>query len=140
MKNKKGFTLVELLAVIVVLAIILVIAYPSVIKSINSSKEKTKYMAAKEIVSMAEAYMETLCNDCKDETGNLKDDACISVEDMVSAGYLENDVTNPATGENISNSSELSEHKVCKSSAPAQTGYAPSDSTYTFDGFKYTFE
>ena len=132
MKNKKGFTLVELLAVIVVLAIILVIAGSSVIDSIRTSKEKAKYIAAKEIVNMAEAYMEA-------EPSKVDINGCVKVDEMV-GDYLERDVTNPATGENISNSSELSEHKVCKSSAPAQTGYAPSDSTYTFDGFKYTFE
>ena len=36
--NKKGFTLVELLAVIVILAIILVIAIPQIIETINSSR------------------------------------------------------------------------------------------------------
>jgi type IV pilus assembly protein PilA len=38
MKNNKGFTLVELLAVIVVLAIILAIAVPRVISVINGAK------------------------------------------------------------------------------------------------------
>ena len=40
MKNK-GFTLVELLAVIVILAIIMVIAIPSVTNSSGAAKEKT---------------------------------------------------------------------------------------------------
>lgn len=40
MKNKNGFTLVELLAVIVVLAIILVLAIPNVLESLSSSKKK----------------------------------------------------------------------------------------------------
>lgn len=39
MKNKKGFTLVELLAVIVVLAIIIVIATISVNKQIKKSRK-----------------------------------------------------------------------------------------------------
>ena len=38
MKNKKGFTLVELLAVIVILAIILVIAIPQIAKVIDDGK------------------------------------------------------------------------------------------------------
>ena len=38
MKNKKGFTLVELLAVIVILAVILVIAIPRILDVIDSSK------------------------------------------------------------------------------------------------------
>ena len=39
MNRKKGFTLVELLAVIIVLGLILVIAVPSVNKYLKSSKE-----------------------------------------------------------------------------------------------------
>ena len=38
MKNKKGFTLVELLAVIVILAVILVIAIPQIIKTIEAAR------------------------------------------------------------------------------------------------------
>ena len=39
--NNKGFTLVELLAVIVILAIIMIIAIPSVLNTMNLSKLKT---------------------------------------------------------------------------------------------------
>ena len=39
MKNKKGFTLVELLAVIVILAVILAVAVPVVLGVINKSRE-----------------------------------------------------------------------------------------------------
>ena len=39
--NKKGFTLVELLAVIVILAIILAIAIPSITSLINNSKKSS---------------------------------------------------------------------------------------------------
>ena len=38
--KKKGFTLVELLAVIIILSLVLVIAVPSVNKYIKQSKEK----------------------------------------------------------------------------------------------------
>ena len=58
-RNENGFTLIELLAVIVILGIIMVIATTNVLKNINDSKEKAKYMAAKEIVENAEAYFAT---------------------------------------------------------------------------------
>ena len=128
MKNKKGFTLIELLAVIVVLAIILVIAGSSVINSINDSKEKAKYMAAKEIVSMAEAYFAV-----------NTDKTYVSVETLVEEGYLEEDVTNPATGENRSASNKLSGHQVYKGDFSEQSGYAPSSNKYSFDGYQYKF-
>ena len=54
-KNKmKGFTLVELLAVIVILAIILVIAVPKVMSVIEDSKKATLESTAKMIASAAE--------------------------------------------------------------------------------------
>jgi len=41
MKNNKGFTLVELLAVIVILAIIMIIAIPAVLNTLESARRKT---------------------------------------------------------------------------------------------------
>ena len=45
MKNNKGFTLVELLAVMVVLSLVMIIAIPAITKNTSSAKEailKTK--------------------------------------------------------------------------------------------------
>lgn len=86
-KNNKGFTLIELLAVIVILGIILTIATTSVIKNINDSKEKARYIAAKEIVQIAEAYFAVNGSETSVTIGGLSD-------------YLEQDVTNPKNGEN----------------------------------------
>jgi len=86
-KNKNGFTLIELLAVIVILGIIMVIATTNVLKNINDSKEKAKYMAAKEIVENAEAYFAINSNATYVTIKDLKD-------------YLESDATNPKTGDN----------------------------------------
>ena len=52
--KKKGFTLVELLAVIVILAIILVIAVPQIMSVIEDSKKATLESTAKMIASAAE--------------------------------------------------------------------------------------
>ncbi len=55
MKNKvSGFTLVELLAVIVILAIILVIAVPKITDTIKSSKKASFESSAKTIAAQAE--------------------------------------------------------------------------------------
>ena len=54
MKKKKGFTLVELLAVIVILAVILVIAVPKIMDTIKNSKEGTLMSSAKLIANQAE--------------------------------------------------------------------------------------
>lgn len=49
--KKRGFTLVELLAVIILLAIISVIIVPTIMKSINDSKEETTIISAKKYVN-----------------------------------------------------------------------------------------
>lgn len=54
MKKRNGFTLVELLAVIVILAIILVIAVPSIMSTIEDSRLSSLESSAKMIASAAE--------------------------------------------------------------------------------------
>lgn len=129
MKNKKGFTLVELLAVIVVLSVVLVVATTSVYKYINDSKEKTRYLAAKEIVEMSEAYFAINSDKTEATIDDLKD-------------YLESDATNPKTGENdlLINGKE---QKVCKNngySSREQVEYSNNENKgYYFDGYFYSF-
>lgn len=53
MKNsKKGFTLVELLAVIVVLAIIMIIAVPSVLNSMATAKKNSFVIEARKAINL----------------------------------------------------------------------------------------
>ena len=50
--NKKGFTLVELLGVIVILSIIMLIAIPNVVSTLERSKKDTYIADAKKMVSL----------------------------------------------------------------------------------------
>ena len=52
--NKKGFTLVELLAVIAILAILVIIALPNVLSMFNQAKEDTFTTETKEMVKIAQ--------------------------------------------------------------------------------------
>jgi type IV pilus assembly protein PilA len=134
MNDKKGFTLIELLAVIVILAVILAIAGTAVIKSINDSREKVKYIAAQDIVNIAEAYMVAE----KDEVDSYN---CVSVKGMIDNGYVESDATNPLTGENISGSDDMREQEVCKTADQEQDNYKLQEDDisyfYEFDGYRY---
>ena len=70
MKNKvKGFTLVELLAVIVILAIILVIAVPKITDTIKNSKIASFESSAKTIAAQAEK--KKMENEILDNTGSI---------------------------------------------------------------------
>ena len=53
--NKKGFTLVELLAVIVVLAFIMVLAAPSVLSSMNSARQSSFMLYAEKMINAAQS-------------------------------------------------------------------------------------
>ena len=75
MKKKNGFTLVELLAVIVILAIILVIAVPKITDTIKNSKKASFESSAKTIAAQAEKK--------KMEKEILEDTGSISCSDIV---------------------------------------------------------
>lgn len=51
--NKKGFTLVELLAVIVVLAIIMVLTLPTIMNSLSSARQSTFLLYASRMLDTA---------------------------------------------------------------------------------------
>ena len=93
MKNKKGFTLVELLCVIVILALISVMATTGIITLSNKSKENM-YCAKLEMISSiasdyAVKYEYELNNSTELFNGykSLK----IKVNDLINSGKLETD-------------------------------------------------
>ena len=86
--NKKGFTLVELLAVIVILGLLMAIAIPSVTKYITQSRKKT-------LISSIDSYITGVTTAVNDNefgalsnesvcyyipVSNVKDDSCVTLE------------------------------------------------------------
>lgn len=80
--NKKGFTLTELLGVIVVLAVIVTIAGTSVITIINKSKKHT----AQEMVNNLKDAAITYCLDT-----SQKSSCSVTVENLISSGDFQDD-------------------------------------------------
>lgn len=83
--NKKGFTLVELLVVIVILGVIMSIAIPSITSSIERSKDKQKTQVIKLIESAGELYVDRHKNTVKQgkiTLNQLIDDGLITKEEM----------------------------------------------------------
>ena len=60
--NKKGFTLVEILAVIVILAIIMIIAIPSIGNTLNAAKNKIGDIEKKNLKDASEALVLEIVN------------------------------------------------------------------------------
>ena len=79
MKKKNGFTLVELLAVIVILAIILVIAVPKITDTIKNSKIASFESSAKTIAAQAEK--KKMENEILEDTGSINCSDVVKLND-----------------------------------------------------------
>lgn len=108
---KKGFTLVELLGVIVIIGIIGVIITPLIVNIINDSKNDANEIQAETIRRAAKNYVEaniyTLPEDCHTTTG-----CTITIKDLKEGGFLENkNLTNAKTNEKISDDAKVAIYK-----------------------------
>ena len=91
--NKKGFTLVELLAVIIILSLLGLLISTSVTKVVKDSKEDLYDTQIKLIKSAAEAWGADNLYDLP-EAGNCK---YLLLQDLKEYGLIDNNITNPKT-------------------------------------------
>ena len=95
--NKKGFTLVEIMAVLIVMGVLLAVTVPSVFNSIDRKKNKEHDDIVKEIEEAAELYI-TQNEDVKnffDSTNNIN----ISYDILVSEELIDGNQLDPKTKE-----------------------------------------
>jgi len=89
--NKKAYTLIELLSVVIILAIVISIAYPRLIDAISISKITAYNTAKNNIVDSAKIkYLADVNNSKVVE---------YSIDDLIDSGYLKKDIKNPLTNE-----------------------------------------
>lgn len=81
---KKGFTLVELLGIIIILGVIMMIAFPIINKTIKDSKEEAYDMQVKMILESARTWAIDNANRLPDEGTDLK----LMVLDLIRDGYI----------------------------------------------------
>ena len=98
LKNKKAFTLVELLAVIIILGIILVLAVPRITTMINKFRTNAEARQKELIANAAEKYMVFETQDIV-----ITYPHNITLAQLETAGYLKKDLTNPKTGKKLNN-------------------------------------
>ena len=93
--NNKGFTLVELLAVLVILVAIMSIAIPSISSSLERSKGKQEESKHKILESAAELYV-------TDHRNSIKNSSCvITLETLLNENYIDEDAATDSDGNDL---------------------------------------
>lgn len=86
---KKGFTLIELMAVVVIISLVCLLTFPNIVNQIKKSKDANKDNVEKVVISAAKKYV----NDNIDKY-NEEGDYCISVQALIDNDYLKEDIVN----------------------------------------------
>ena len=90
--NRKGYTLIELLAVILIISLIIALSIFGIIKAINSSKGKAATLSEKSIKEAAETYATEKNDDSSywlDITDKENKYFCITIEELMNKGLLD---------------------------------------------------
>ncbi len=92
--NRKGFTLVELLAVLVILGIIAILAIPSINSSMSRTREKQNAKRIDLIISSAYEYVSENRNKISNFLRKNGVDSCyIEVDDLINGNFLSDDLS-----------------------------------------------
>ncbi len=100
MFKKNGFTLIEMLAVVTILGIISLLAFPYANNLLKKSKDNEYNRFLDDIYLATEAY---LVDNSDNYAALTKEDGVeyVSLEKVVKGGYLKSTTVNPKTGEKI---------------------------------------
>ena len=94
--NKKGLTIVELLAVLVLIGLLAVVIFPTITSNMNDSKNKTQEIQKASIKEAAESYV-------ADNIGlkiflNNNTEEVVTLNTLIEEGYLNGKYSNPQDG------------------------------------------
>lgn len=110
MKNEKGFTIIELIVVIALLAVLAGVFGINMIRTLNNNKDFEDENFINTIKAAADVYVMTYPDKISSLTeGNWVD---IDIADISNAGFLNFDLKDPTTGETITEISDGARKKV----------------------------
>lgn len=101
--KKNAFTIIELLAVLVVIAIVLAIVVPTVIDTVKNSKERAYQTTIESVKTAAQTHINFSSSSYKAQFAS-PGYVTISLTTLIDEGYLKPDIKNPKTGEALTGS------------------------------------
>lgn len=95
---KKGFTLIELIGVILIITLIFALAYPSFVKVISTNNERALQSQINEIIKSGKLWASEYMNSVLVETNPQY----VKVSELYNLGLLDkNNIINPVTKESM---------------------------------------
>ena len=88
-KNRKGFTMIELLATITILAILMIVTIPSVFFLINKSKEESRKSSRDTLTMATKSYTEANKDKLPKSIG---DSRIIKANELKDSNYLKEEI------------------------------------------------
>ena len=83
--NRKAFTLMELLGVIIILALLMAVIFPNIINNIKNSSVEENNISEKLIYNAVDKYIQQNNNNLKKIEGFSY---CITLKELTSTGYI----------------------------------------------------
>ena len=90
---KKGFTLIEILAVVTIIGLLFVLVIPKITNSLSNKKEDISVINERLIISAAKNYVEDYIDEFAKENSKTY---CLPIKTLIKENYLEEakDITN----------------------------------------------
>lgn len=99
--NKKGFTLVELIAVIILISLIATIAIIPITKVIKDSKEDIYKAQVEQIILATQNWVSDHPMELPPYVEKYDNKVSLTIDELIEQEYLDDDVINPKNGEKI---------------------------------------
>ncbi len=131
---KNGFTLAELMGVIVILAVLSIIVTTAIDRNITESRASTCETQERNIIEAAKMFV---TDDASRLPTSSETATKITINDLINGGYLDEDMENPMTGDLYKNSGNDIYVEISITSKGNEDGTVTNNKDYTYT-VKYT--